>query len=591
MRSRQIALVFAALLAGGAGTSAVAADRELGGFVDVGLRPDYLASIQGETETFVFASSTSSYQLSVVDTSLFEDMGPFTFLGDASTRARGLAASPDGVDLPIAAVVSNDGYVDYFYVDDLELAAQGGAAPSPDFHEADLDNEPLAGLAIDNFGTRTFAGVPADDSVAINSVGSGVLTGTIFLGHTPVSAHLVNTGFVERAFFGCDDGFLAWVDTGTLTPTAAAIEGSGTHRMGVMATADFGGGSLRLLLLDETDDTLYVLDPASPGLPLDSAALGANAVALAASGEGATARIWVAFDDSVGGHRIEALDTNLANVQPNVTLPAAPRSLTERDGRLYVGLVDNRIAVVSDKPFVEITSATPDPIPLEDADVTVSFTSSQSGTAKVFLNGSELDSVAVTAGAAASVTLLGADVEGVLDEGSNRVRVEVSNAGGLAGHDEEVVVFDEAPGAPRNFEVGFGDGRVIGRWDAPAGANDVDYYIVFFGTSATDSSGTPTQPSPAEVQGSEYVVDVVNGTEVFMSVLAVDSGGNQSARTVQKSAIAQDTVGAAELAGDEGGFLCSVGSLETRAAPAFGALLLGLLALAARRAFRPEAPR
>lgn len=579
MRPRRIALSFAAVSLIVGGTAGAA---ELGGFIDVGLRADYLTSIEGDAETFVFATSTSSYQLSVVDTTLNEDIGPFDYLADANTRARGIAASPDGSDLPIAAVVSNDGYVDFFLVEELEIASQTGAGPTPDFFEADLDNEPLAGLAIDALGTRTYTGVPADDTVAINTISTGTLASTILLGHTPVATHAVNTGVIERVFLGCDDGFLAWVDTSTLTPSAVAI-GAATDRMGVMATADYGGGGIRLLLLNETDDTLYVIDPGAPGTPLDSAAIGANVVAIAASGSGTSLRIWLAIDDATNGHRVEVLDSTLAEVQADIALPAAPRSITTRDARVYVGLTDTRLAVIGDLPFVEITAATPDPIPLASTAVTVQFLSSQSGTAKVFLNGDELESIAVTADVAASVTLAAGDVSGLLDEGRNRIRVEVAAASGT-GSDEEVIVFDEAPDAPRNFEVGFGDERVIGRWDPPAGANDVDYYLVYFGLSATDTSGTATQTSPAEVNGGEYVVDVPNGTEVFLSVAAVDSGGNMSARTSTKSATAQPTAGAAELAGDEGGFMCAVAGLERRSAPIAVAILLGLCAIVISRA-------
>lgn len=574
-------------------TSAFAADRELGGFVPTGLRPDFLTSVKGATETFVVASSTSSYKLSLVDTKLFEDLGPLDYLADAATRARGLTASADSATDGIVAVSSNDGYVDFYFVADLEQLALTGTVPSPDFHEADLDNEPLSGIAIDTIGTRTFAGVVADETVAINNIGSGLLTGTILLGHAPLSAITVNTGIVERVYFGCDDGFLAWIDTGTLTPTAVDIAADLTHRLTVMTTADFGGGAIRLLLLDETDETLYVIDPAGPTV-LDSAVLVGNAVALASSGTGAAARIWVAFDDAAGGFRVEALDTTLANAQPDVVLPAAPLSLAERDGRLYVGLADSRIAVVSDLPFVEITSATPDPLVVDDGAVTVTFVSSQSGTAHVFLNGDELESTAVTADIAATVTLAGGDVADRIELGLNRIRVQVNaSVGGLVGHDEYALTFDEAPGAPRNFTVGFGNERVIGRWDPPSGANDIDKYVVTFGKTAgaacTAAGGIGGADSPADVNGTQYVVSTSNGTQIYMSVLAIDSGGNSSASTSVKCATAQSTVGAAELAGDDGGFFCSVGGLEGKAAPFAAAIVLGIAALLARRGFRSGA--
>ena len=576
----------------------------LGGYVPTGLRPDFLASVAGPEETFVVASSTSSYQLSIVDTALFEDLGPFDFLANPATRARGLAGSPDGATDGIAAVISNDGYVDYFLVDDLELLAQTGTVPASLFHEADLDNEPLSGLTINNLNTRTFAGVTADETVAINNIDNGLLFGTVFLGHGPLSALAVNTGFVERVFFGCDDGFLAWIDGGTLTPAAVDIAADLTHRLTLLTTADFGGGAIRLLVFDETDGTLYVVDPAGPTV-LDTAVIGTTAVAIAASGAGTSARIWVAYDDTVGGHRVEALDTTLANAQPDVTLPAAPLSLEERDGRLYVGLADSRIAVVSDLPFVEIVGTSPDPLVVDDADVAVTFVSSQAGTAHVFLNGNELETVAVTANVNASVTLAGADVQDLVELGRNRIRVQVNATGGLVGHDETSITFDEAPGAPRNFDVGFGNQRVIGRWDPPSGANDIDKYVVTFGRTAgatcTDVGGLAGADSPADVGGTQYVVNTSNGTQVFMSVLAIDSGGNSSASTSVKCAIAQNTVGAADLAGDDGGFMCSVGGLDGRAAP-FGpfherqraglprgvaaALVLGLAALLARRGFR-----
>lgn len=575
--TRTAPLLFLAMLA----PAAALADRELGGFVQLSQRPDYLATADGEQRGFVFAVSGSGYALSVVDTGEFEEYGPFGFADAGGSRARGLAAGPGGEADGIAAVASNDGWVDFFRLGDLDEVVLTGASPFGDFHEADIDNDPLSGLAIDALGTRTFAGVPSSDTVAINFIESGALAGTISLNRTPVSAVTYSSGFAERVYFGCDDGHLAFVDTGTLTPAVSAIAPA-TNTISGLAIADFGPGAVRLIALDSTDDVLYVVNP-DTNTVVTSAGLGGDAVAVAVSGADATTTIWVAIEDSTGGHRVEAFTSALASAQPAIPLPAAPRSLVERDGWLFAGLADSRLAVITERPFVEITATSPDPVVEDDQDLSLTFVSSQSGDARVLFRGNEVASADVIAVTPVTVVVEGAELEDALELGRNRFRVEVVSATGLTGHDEVVVIFDEIPGAPRNFEVGFGNERVIARWDTPAGADDIAYYLVYFGTAPDDESGTASQPSPAQENGHEYVVDVPNGTEVWMSVAAVDSGGNISPRAGPQSAIAQRTAGAAELAGDEGGFLCSVSALGRGAAHTLSALFLGALALLAFR--------
>lgn len=584
MRTAVPSLVAAAAVAGALAPAALAADRTLVGTFPIGTRGDY--AVTTSASTFVVMASNSSYLLSLIDTRTFDEVGELR-LGISSARTRSLT----GTQLATGSVIAgtDDGYLERFALSDLKSYANGGTEPLSDFLEVDADDDAVRAVAVEASGQRVYAGISQDENVRVFNVQTDVDLGTLALGHEPLTALAVTTGFAERVYFGCDDGFLAWVDTGAGTPAAVQVDATGTHDFTDLASVVVGADT-RLVVLDADDDTLLVYSAGGPTL-VDSLGLGGNAVAIATSGTGTTARIWVAFDDATGGFRVEAFDAStLAAAQAAIALPAAPVSLVEAGGWLFAGLASSQVSVITDRPWVEILGVTPSPIPEADSDVQVTFRPDRTGSATVFLNGDELETVSVTADDTVTVTLPGADVADSVQEGPNRVRVQLA-ADALTGHDEQVVIFDEAPNSPRNFEVGFGNNRVIARWDEPTGG-DTAHYVVYFGLAITDTSGTAAQPSPAEVNGHQYVVNVTNGTTVFMSVAAVDSSGQFSARTSVKSATAQPTVGAADLAGEDGGFLCSVASgAVTGAGPRVRATLgalaaLGVAILALRRSFR-----
>lgn len=563
-----------------AGSGSVQAARSVVDTISAGTAGRYAVVTSGNN--FVVLSSGSSQNLAVIDTRSFSRVAATLTLGSATAAVQSLGTGADEV-----LIGTDDGYVQTLLVSDLEAMADGGdTAPFDLVFKPEMGSfDALSAVEINPAGTVLYvANAPDETLSAFTLQASGadpVLISTIALFHRANGAELVSFGGSNRIFFGSDDGTVPWVEADNLTRFELVIDLTLTHDMVGLTQSAFGGGP-RILIADQDADMLYVVETSGPSVVAQIGLLG-NPVDIATSGAGDQTIIWVAED---GINRVESFTVSLAQSQPPIVLDAAPVSLNEGGGWLYAALADGNVAVITDRPWVEILSVSPSLVGSSSGDVTVTYTTDQAGTASVKLDGFVLETQAATVGSSNAIVLDGAELGPRLEQGRNRLRLEVAaTAGGLVGHDEAVITFDDPPGVPRNFGVGFGDERVIARWDAP-GDSDLKNYQVFFGTDPAGTSGVAGRTSPQTTTSANYTVDVPNGTLVYMSVRAVDSAGNVSASTPVLGATAQPTLGAADAAGDDGGFLCTAGG--RRAARAgdsmlfLAAALFGLAVLARR---------
>ncbi len=562
-----------------AGPRAGAADRVLVDTISLDDTPSYAVSTADGA--FVVIGTISSDTVEVIDGRTFEPVEGGLSLARATAAASSIAAS--GTASERIALGTDDGYLELFDVEAISDWADGDedAPASEDLRVDATGNDPVSALAFDVTGSRLYAGNATDEVVDVLDAASGTVLGDgIALGRAPVCAVGAVTGITERIFFGSDDGNLAWMNALTYAPATLVVDAGQTGDLVDVAAATFPTASPRVLVVDRDHSSLAVVDPSVPSV-VDDVTLGGSPVAVEVSGSDASTVIWVAV---ASPDQVEAYDENLDVAQDPIALPAAPVSMAEAGGYLFVGLEDGRVAVITDRPWVEIAGTDPEALNDAGTDVVVRVTSSESGTAVVKVDGSQVATQSVTAGVEAEIAVDGSVLEDRLEEGTNRVRVEVTDGAGLTGHDEVLLTLDVPPGVPRHLTVGFGDGRVIARWDSPKNGGATGY-SVHFGTGSSGTNGVGTLTSPQETEGHEYVVDVENGTRVYMKVAAIDSAGNLSAYVGPRSAIAQETLGAAELAGDDGGFVCAttLGRRSARAAAVLPPAALALLALIAIR--------
>ncbi len=554
--------------------STAEAARTLVDTLPLTVQPRYLT---GVGTGFVAATSGSSGDVAVVDLRNFEELEFPLSLG-STFFARSINAS-GGTD-PALLIGDNKGYVNVFYLSEIQEQADGGldAANYPFLYEA-AGADPITAVAGDPLGSSIYAGNLVDEAVGRFAFDGTAVLPPALLGHAPMGAAYVTVGVADRVFFGSDDGFLPWVDAGSLSVGATMIDGTGTHDF-VVAGGTFAGNATRVIVLDKDADTLYLVDPSTLTI-LDSIGLAANPVAIAVSGQPGSAILWVAED---GTNQIESFTEALAQSQPPIALGGAPYALAEVDGRLYAG-IGSSLAVITDRPWIEITQLNPSTITGPGQPVQVTYSSSAAGNARVTVNGTEIATGSAAVGSNV-ITLGAADVLAELVEGDpNRVRVEVTaTTGSLVGHDEGVLLYDIPPGAPVNFRVGFGDRKVVGTWDRNPDTAELQSYRVWFGTD-TFLTGVDGLASPQDVTADveRYTVTVSNGTTVYMAVAAVDSAGNLSARTNVLSATAQPTSGASDLSGDDGGFLFGCAVSGARGGSVVSILLVLALGLLRRR--------
>ena len=286
------------------------------------------------------------------------------------------------------------------------------------------------------------------------------------------------------------------------------------------------------------------------------------------------------------------------------SIDGAVREFGIIDGYLFAGTDIGDLHVMTDRPWVEASPATP-AAALDGETVTIQFTADTSGDwsarrgASTNGGGNQIASGTVTAGQPATASFV---IGSAFKEGDNVVRIVVTDEDGNKGHDSTEVNVDNPPTGVSltSGDVGFGDKRIIIELDG-IDDEDLSHYKVF-------ASSVPFERSDYPVEGPEFmgvegdvgagalnlprrvnaspgkdktitIEPLTNGVTYYVAIRAYDEAGQESAMSTVVSETPRETFGAADLAGEKGGHACS-----SVAAPAAGflALLGGLFACGRR---------
>ncbi|MFH1466263.1 MAG: MXAN_2562 family outer membrane beta-barrel protein [Pseudomonadota bacterium] len=268
------------------------------------------------------------------------------------------------------------------------------------------------------------------------------------------------------------------------------------------------------------------------------------------------------------------------------------------DGYTIGGGGAGALQVLTDRPWVETGTVSPSQAVADDT-VTVTFTVDEDGEWSLYLggdgttSGTLLDSGSAEADVQTEASFV---VDEGFEEGDNELWLLAGSAS-LRGHDRTSVSVDNPPAAPYLTAdgVGFGNQQLTVTFDGITDADLASYtvYCTVTEFSAEDyPTGGPQFDGEDEVEG-ELPVSVegspgeavtvtiqplTNDVTYYVAVRAYDKGGKESEMSNVLSATPRETVGAAGLAGEQGGY-CG-----TNARWGLGALALaGLLGLRRRR--------
>lgn len=268
------------------------------------------------------------------------------------------------------------------------------------------------------------------------------------------------------------------------------------------------------------------------------------------------------------------------------------------DGYTIGGGGNGALQVLTDRPWVEAGMVSPSQAIGGDT-VTLPFTVDEDADWSLYLGGEGttagtlLDSGTATADVEAQASFV---VGGEFEEGDNELWLLAGSAS-RQGHDRASISVDNPPSAVTLDAqgVGFGNQQLTVTFDGIAD-EDLDHYVVFCTVtefSAEDwATGGPEFDGVDEVSeelprtvsaaaGEAVTVTIqplTNDVTYYVAVRAYDKGGKESEMSNVVSAIPRATVGAAGLAGEQGGY-CG-----TDLPWGLGALALGgLLALRRRR--------
>jgi len=270
---------------------------------------------------------------------------------------------------------------------------------------------------------------------------------------------------------------------------------------------------------------------------------------------------------------------------------------SKSDGYVYTSTSNANVSVVTEKPFVTISSTSLGTSSLTTGgSFTVTFKSTATGAYRVLLGGSaSADGTELTTGTVSTANTdtttpsISFDAS-KFSEGTNRLFVFVTDSSSKVGRDAVDIKVDTPPLKVDIESTSFGSGRVYVTFDRLT-ASDIHHYNIYVDTDAATvltkkmASTSVSQPtSGTEVTAS--VGDLINGTVYFIGVEGVDAAGNLGTRNATlvsgsaAKATPERTIGLAEQSGETG---CSLIKRETRSLPSRSGILwlfFGLIILA-----------
>ncbi len=267
-------------------------------------------------------------------------------------------------------------------------------------------------------------------------------------------------------------------------------------------------------------------------------------------------------------------------------------------GYVYGGGDDGILEIMTDRPWVSVEGISPDSA-VEGDEVNVTFTSDMDGDWELHLggdvidwDGDELASGSLNADEQVQASFT---VDSAFTEGINDIWIKVES-NGLVGHSGVQIDVDNPPSmvSLSADNVGFGNSLITVEFDG-VDDEDLDHYDIYLtinsfqpddyseGGPAFDGEDDVVNPLEISAAPSEYIIYTIspltNETTYYVAVRAVDTGGQEGPMSDVQSATPRQTVGAAGLVGESGGYC-----MATRAKGLFSLLFAFLIALSRRYA-------
>ena len=285
-------------------------------------------------------------------------------------------------------------------------------------------------------------------------------------------------------------------------------------------------------------------------------------------------------DIASAARKIIDMDESTADVLDPLALSGTPGPLaasTSSDGYIYSSNGNAEISVITDNPFVTIDTTTAVTVNSTATSFTISFQSDETGTYEIRANsnltgssGTQLTTGTVdTADTAVAVSIETASFDrDVFEEGTNRIFVFVTDAGGNVGRDAYDITIDRPPPAVTVNSSSFGNKKVYVTFGRLTDADISQYHLVaklaanqasptcpgsLDFTDSPDGTGTLDQGACATSPCTGSVSGLTNGAVYCVAVRAEDDGGQIGDFGTGTDSISPErTVGPAGLLGEAG---------------------------------------
>lgn len=456
------------------------------------------------------------------------------------------------------------------------------------------DNDRLGPIALDKASNVVYVADNTARAVQVVDINSQTVTGAASLMIPGIASFTITdvkfNDTTREAYVSTSVGRVFYIPSGSLAAGRIDVDATGTKNM--IALAVFPSGD-NVDVVDATTPAVYRISTSSHTVVGSTMDISENpsptSIAITQVTNPSATYAYVGGSATpTGGVSIintatdEVLDmgTNPDIAREALAVSATPAKIaasSSSDGYVYMGFTTGKMGVLTEKPFVTISSVTysdGSSSLKEHGSVILTFTSDQSGTYEIKAGGS-VDgsgsllkdengntSGSITLNTDTSVTIKYDDNSSVFSEGANDVFVFVTSGSNMGRRMTQVSV-DTPPPNVVIESVGFGTNRIYVNFQRLT-VSDMSSYNVYVDTDPAKvlTNETATLAVAQAASGSTLVADVTgleNALVYYVAMEAVDAAGNKSharTNTLADGSVAfgvpEETVGPAGLSGEKG---------------------------------------
>jgi len=564
---------------------------------------DINASITGITKI-----NDRRFAISYADTLILVDMGLYALESDQPP----VLSEDDGTDGNLTAIAyasskswiiasQDDGDILFFDLDDITAV--------PYSITLSIGNM-LGPIVVDSNGRYAYIANNSDHIIHVIDLATKSLEKNVSISLTDIDTFEFTDGVFEpitdEAYFTTDVGELIFFATGGADVSSLTISEDS-----VLSSLDVFPNSAYLYVVDQDNANVIKvsasshtivnsdIDISANSTPFDIALMDvANPVGLYAFVSGANG---MSVIDTNSNSAFDLGDDVDVDEEP-LSLSAVPTYViasSDTDGYLYVATELSQIGVLSENPWLSISTAYSDDASAlsEDISVTLAITSDQEGTYSIYVGGDQTGSGTLltnTAGntsgdiqadTALSVELSYNTNSNAFSEGVNDLWVLVENDNAAIGRIAAQVTVDVPPDNVTIVSAGFGNEKIYLNFERLIAA-DISSYNIY--VSADESSALTTEDIALTITQPESGTDITaeipnltNNTLYYIAIEAVDTNAQVSASRSITSQTPAQSVGVLERFGETGCVLVRTNNVHWVLA-----LALGIICFRNRRMFQ-----